>query len=110
VIICVSKLIKAAKLNKKPKAPEQKEKKKLIRYQNFSFTLGRIKLFDMVIRIDAHKDIAIAVMTLKSIVDICCKSSFKKYKNKEIKKPKKAPIITIYTQSKLDIFNSTACI
>ena len=62
----------------KPKNPDKKENIKLIKYQNFLFTLGRINLFEIVIKRKANKEIKIAVPVLKTIVEIFCKSSLKK--------------------------------
>jgi len=77
-VILISKFKKIIKLNKNPIAPEQKEKKKLIPYQNLRLTIGRIKLLEMVIKSEANKEIKIAVTELKISVEIVCKSSFKK--------------------------------
>jgi len=57
-----------------PKNPDKKENTKLIKYQNFLFTFGRINLFEIVIKKNANKEIKIAVLVLKTIVEIFCKS------------------------------------
>ena len=58
----------------KPKKPDKKENIKLIKYQNFLFTFGRINLFEIVIKRKANNEIKIAVLVLKTIVEIFCKS------------------------------------
>ena len=64
--------MKNEKLN--PKNPDKKENTKLIKYQNLFSTLGRMNLFEIVIRKNANKEIKIAVVVLKIIVEIFCKS------------------------------------
>ena len=76
IFISVSKNIRNE--NKNPKLPEQKEKIKLIKYQNFWFTFGSIKLFETVIKSEANKEIIKAVVVLKMIVETSCNSLFKK--------------------------------
>ena len=76
IFISASKKIRNE--NKNPKLPEQKEKTKLIKYQNFWSTFGSIKLFEILIKIEANKEIKIAVLVLNTIVEIVCKSLFKK--------------------------------
>ena len=65
---------KSKKEKAKPKKPDKKENIKLIKYQNFLFTFGRINLFEIVIKRKANNEIKIAVPVLKTIVEIFCKS------------------------------------
>ncbi len=74
LIILKSLKEKAKKEKEKPKNPDKNEKIKLIKYQNFLSTFGRIYLFEIVIKKNANNDIKIAVDVLNIIVEIFCKS------------------------------------
>ena len=79
--------------------PDKKENIKLIKYQNFLFTFGKIYLFEIVINIKEQIDIKIALKVPKIMVVNSLRFSFIRYIKMETKKPNKAPIIEIYNQS-----------
>lgn len=75
----MSKILKSPKEKRrkeklKPKNPDKKENIKLIKYQNFLFTFGRINLFEIVIKRKANNETKTAVPVLKTMVEIFCKS------------------------------------
>ena len=75
ILIIIKSLKEKSKKEKvNPKNPDKKEKTKLIKYQNFLSTFGRIYLFEIVIKKNANNDIKIAVDVLNIIVEIFCKS------------------------------------
>ena len=77
-MILKSPFEKRKKANIKPKKPDKNEKIKLITYQNFLFTLGKIKWLEKVISPKEKSMIAREVKRLKNTVALCFKSGFKK--------------------------------
>ena len=66
------------KVSKNPRNPDKKEKNRLKTVQYFLSIFGRINLFEELIKIIAKIAIKKAVLMLKIIVEIVCKSLFKK--------------------------------